>query len=520
MMSSECSICREMFQAGGGAITHLQCAHDRGDGELIPRLIRLNRNQPAEEHSNTAAVEDDVVNLPRYIGEYRYHPETGTYMTPERGVLEYLAVKFTYLLFLCLIAFLAYPIVQVVWRETFPYSAKFVSNSPQLEILNSGKCIRNSGFNFWNNSLENLNGIAGRVPVRLLDFPDTKILISYIVNEGVKTGDILLQIGFIPTHSMDKKRFIYDEGLAVTIEVQENDVKLVISHFGVNIKEKHLSGNEKGTVFSGTLTLRKERQNISVYLKAKNGENLLHERQELYFSTDIRRAPEGKFIHTFEYVYNNREDSWPVFNACNRKKAIVVLSSKLFHEPSCNKNIYISKNGQQISNIKQDGFTKCGHTSPETKTASVIYARSNSSLHSHNPFMIRVKNYNFSFDLEFAKGLNSETKPTLVFQLQIESLEQKFVIGLTLVKKNVQVIYWFHNSNISVDYLPLENSFRLIRLTFALEVNYHLKTIKTDVRDVSNDKRYVHEFSNVFFWETPYLHVGMTKGAVTEACFN
>ena len=134
--------------------------------------------------------------------------------------------------------------------------------------------------------------------------------------------------------------------------------------------------------------------------------------------------------------------------------------------------------------------------------------------------MIRVKNYNFSFDLEFAKGLNSETKPTLVFQLQIESLEQKFVIGLTLVKKNVQVIYWFHNSNISVDYLPLENSFRLIRLTFALEVNYHLKTIKTDVRDVSNDERYLHEFSNVFFWETPYIRVGMTKGAVTEACFN
>ena len=222
----------------------------------------------------------------------------------------------------------------------------------------------NSYANNWNTRLVNLNGIVGRVPVRLLDFPDTNIRIEYSINEGAKTGDNLLQIGFIPTHSMDKKRYIYDEGPSVNIEVQENGVKLVISLFGVNIKEERLSGNKIGTVFSGTLILRKERQNISVYLQAKNGENLLHERQERYFSTDTPdiRAPDGKYIHTFDYVYNNREDSWLVFNTCNRKKATVVMSSTLFHEPSCNKKIYMHKKGQSISNAKHDGYTKCGHT--------------------------------------------------------------------------------------------------------------------------------------------------------------
>lgn len=221
----------------------------------------------------------------------------------------------------------------------------------------------NSYVNNWNTRLVNLHGIVGRVPVRLLDFQDTNILIEYSINEGAKTGDILLQIGFIPTYSIDKKRFIYDEGSSVNLEVQENGVKLVISHFGVNINEELLSENRRGIVFSSTLILRKERQNISVYLQAKNGENLLQERQERYFSTDTPdiRAPDGKYIHTFEYVYNNREDSWLVFNTCSRKKAIVVMSSTLFHEPSCNKNIYMYKNGQQISNAKHDGFTKCGH---------------------------------------------------------------------------------------------------------------------------------------------------------------
>ena len=102
---------------------------------------------------------------------------------------------------------------------------------------------------------------------------------EYFINEGAKTGDILLQTGVIPTHSMDKKRFLYDEGLAMTIESQKNDVKLVISHFGVNIKGERLSGNKKGTIFSGTLILRKERQNTSVYFKAKTKPKKKNRRQ-------------------------------------------------------------------------------------------------------------------------------------------------------------------------------------------------------------------------------------------------
>lgn len=63
--------------------------------------------------------------------------------------------------------------------------------------------------------------------------------------------------------------------------------------------------------------------------------------------------------------------------------------------------------------------------------------------------MIRVKNYNFSFDLEFAKGINFETKPILAFKIRIESraLQKSFVIELSLEKNRVQIIYWFHNAN-------------------------------------------------------------------------
>lgn len=146
---------------------------------------------------------------------------------------------------------------------------EFISNSSQLEVLNGGKCIRNSGFDFWNERLKVLNGVAGRVPVRFLDSFDMEIEIHYRIKKDFEIGTIIFQIGFLPTKHMDKDRFIYDQGLAITALVRENnEVRLVISNFGASMKEERISDNKRDTTFAGRLILRKLKHIISVYLKA------------------------------------------------------------------------------------------------------------------------------------------------------------------------------------------------------------------------------------------------------------
>ena len=384
-----------------------------------------------------------------------------------------------------------------------------------------GKCIRNSGFNYWNDPLQNLHGISGRVPVRFSDFLDTTIRFKYDIQKEMKTGDILLQIGFVPTLSVDKERFIHEQGLAVTIVVQKNDVTLVISNFGVNLKEERLSGNGIGTTFEGMLVMRKESQHISLYLNANDIEKLLHERQELDMS--YTRVPDDKYIHTFEYIYNNVEDLWPIFNVCDEKNAVVLISSTLFYEPSCNKNLYISKDGQYIVNSRGRRFHECGQTLSKVEPVNTTFkfAGSEYPLYSFNPFMFRLKNFNFSFDLELSKGFISKTNSTVVFQLRIESKEGKFLIGFALAENFFEVIYWYGNSTGAIDHLPLKNSSDFKRLTFSIVVNYHLQTVKTDLLDLSENKRYSHEFSNVVFQiHPPFIYIGMTNEAIIKACFH
>lgn len=89
-----------------------------------------------------------------------------------------------------------------------------MSYSPELEVLNGGKCIRNSGFNFWNDRFQVFNGVAGRVPVRFLGSLDVEIEIKYKIKKDMEIGTIIFQTGFLPTQYMDKDRFIYDQGLA------------------------------------------------------------------------------------------------------------------------------------------------------------------------------------------------------------------------------------------------------------------------------------------------------------------
>lgn len=142
-----------------------------------------------------------------------------------------------------------------------------MSYSTELEVLNGGKCIRNSGFNFWNDRFQVFNGVAGRVPVRFLGSLDVEIKIQYKIKKDMEIGTILFQTGFLPTQYMDKDRFIYDQGLAITAVVRENnEVRLVISNFGASMKEERITENKRGTSFVGKLILRKLKQNISVYL--------------------------------------------------------------------------------------------------------------------------------------------------------------------------------------------------------------------------------------------------------------
>lgn len=57
---------------------------------------------------------------------------------------------------------------------------------------------------------------------------------------------------------MDKNSFIYDKGLVIIVLVCENnEVRLVISNFGISMKEEWIFDNRRGIIFVGKLILRK-----------------------------------------------------------------------------------------------------------------------------------------------------------------------------------------------------------------------------------------------------------------------
>lgn len=394
---------------------------------------------------------------------------------------------------------------------------EFISYSPELEVLHGGKCIRNSGFNFWNNRLEVLNGVAGRVPVRFLGSFDMEIEIQYRIKKDMEIGTIIFQTGFLPTQYMDKDRFIYEQGLAITALVRENnEVRLVISYFGTSMKEERISDNRRGKTFVGKLILRKLKQNISVYLKVDNSEGVYRERQARYFSTDLPNipAPDGVYIHTFDNINNNLEDVWPVFNVYNGSSANVVMSSKHFYEPSCNKNLFMSEKGHSVSNSKQIGFVKCGLKSRHTESMKPIFIQSK-----HELFHLFRKKYNFSFELDFAKSLCSEGERQFLIQIHIESPEYIFMIGVGALEDQI-FVYVYNGDSSPNEQIYFRSSHRLNKLHFSIEVNYELRTIKLDILYPAENKRYTHEFMNTVYTETPYLYVGMRNTGIIEACFS
>lgn len=395
----------------------------------------------------------------------------------------------------------------------------FSSGYPELEVLYGGKYLRNSGFNFWDDRLQVLNGVAGRVPVRFLDSLDVEVEIQYSINKNMKIGAVILEIGFIPTQYMDKDHFIYEHGLAITVIVREtNEVRLIISYFGVSMKEERLSENKNGLTFVGKLILRKLKENISVYLKVDDSEGTYRERQARYFSTDLPNllAPDGVYIHTFDNI-NNLEDVWPVFNVYNGSSASVIMSSKHFHEPSCNKNLYISENGQSVSNLKQEGFIKCGLKSGSVESKSTTFARSNRKLYSYNPLLLHKK-YDISFELEFEKSIYSNEHP-FPFEIRIESPENRFVLGVADVENHIFIAMFYGNSTPTFERIPHSSSHGLKKLHFSIEVNYELRTIKLDILHPAENQKYSHEFMNTVYTEKPYLYVGMRNTGIIEACF-
>lgn len=394
---------------------------------------------------------------------------------------------------------------------------EFISYSPELEVLHGGKCIRNSGFNFWNNRLEVLDGVAGRVPVRFLGSFDMEIEIQYKIKKNLEIGTIIFQTGFIPTQYMDKNSFIHDKGLAITALVRENnEVRLVISNFGTSMKEERISDNRRGTTFVGKLILRKLKQNISVYLKVDNSDGIYHESQARYFSTDLPNvpAPDGVYMHTYDNIDSYYEDLWPMFTACNRSSANVVMSSKHFYEPSCNKNLFMSENGHSVSNSKQIGFVKCGFKSRHTESTKPIFIQSKHEL--FHPF---CKKYNFSFELDFAKNLYYEAKRQFPIQIHIESPENIFMIGVDALEDNI-LVNVYNGDSTPKEQIFFRSSQSLNKLHFSVEVNYELHTIKLGIHYPAINNTYTHEFMNTVYTEKPYLYVGMRNTGVIEACFS
>lgn len=403
------------------------------------------------------------------------------------------------------------------WRMIFPDSVEFISNSSQLEVLNGGKCIRNSGFDFWNERLKVLNGVAGRVPVRFLDSFDMEIEIHYRIKKDFEIGTIIFQIGFLPTKHMDKDRFIYDQGLAITALVRENnEVRLVISNFGASMKEERISDNKRDITFAGRLILRKLKHIISVYLKANESKGIYRERQELYFSTDLPNipAPDGIYMHTFDNIDNYQEDLWPVFNVCKGSRANVVMSSKHFHEPSCNKDLFMSENGQSVSNSKQKGFMKCELKSHQKESMNAIFVQSKHDL--FKPFQGK---YNFSFELDFAKSFYSEGGGQFLFQINIVSPEKSFVIGVEALEEQI-FVYMFNGNSSPTEILSIRSSSGLKKLLSLIEMNYQLRTIKLEILYPAENKRYSYEFLDIVYLITPYLYVAMSSTGITNACFS
>lgn len=399
---------------------------------------------------------------------------------------------------------------------------EFTSYSNELEVLNGGKCIRNSRFNFWNDRLQVFNGVAGRVPVRFLGSLDVEIEIQFKIKKDMEIGTILFQTGFLPTQYMDKDRFIYDQGLAITAVVRENnEVRLVISNFGASMKEERITENKRGTSFVGKLILRKLRQNISVYLKVDDSEGTYRERQARYFSTDLPNvlAPDGVYMHTFENIENNLEDVWPVFNVYNGSSASVIMSSKHFHEPSCNKNLYMSENGQSVSNSKQVGFMKCGLKSGPLESKSATFVRSNRELYSYNPFLLHKK-YDISFELEFEESVTSDQENNFPFQIRIEPPGNSFVLGVAALENHIFIYIFYGNSTEKTERFPHRLKHGLKKFHFSIEVNYELRAIKLDILYPAENQRYHREYMNIVYTETPYLYVGMRNTGIIEACFS
>lgn len=78
---------------------------------------------------------------------------------------------------------------------------------------------------------------------------------------------------------MDKDYFIYEYGLVIIVIVWEiNEVWLIISYFGVSMKEEWLFENKNGLIFVGKLILWKLKENIFVYLKVDDLEGIYCER--------------------------------------------------------------------------------------------------------------------------------------------------------------------------------------------------------------------------------------------------
>lgn len=287
------------------------------------------------------------------------------------------------------------------------------------------------------------------------------------------------------------------------------------------MKEERITENKRGTSFVGKLILRKLRQNISVYLKVDDSEGTYRERQARYFSTDLPNvlAPDGVYMHTFENIENNLEDVWPVFNVYNGSSANVIMSSKHFHEPSCNKNLYISENGQSVSNSKQIGFMKCGLKSGPLESKSTTFARSNRELYSYNPFLLHKK-YDISFELEFEESVTSDQEKNFPFQIRIEPPGNSFVLGVAALENHIFIYIFYGNSTEKTERFPHRLKHGLKKFHFSIEVNYELRAIKLDILYPAENQRYHREYMNIVYTETPYLYVGMRNTGIIEACFS
>jgi hypothetical protein len=247
--------------------------------------------------------------------------------------------------------------------------------------------------------------------------------------------------------------------------------------------------------------------------------------QASFQTTDMPNTPvpEGIYVHTFEKINNLREDMWPVF-VVNKKKAVMaVLSSDLFHEPSCNNNVLIGNDGYSISNARYIGFKRCGQTSQTYVKRENVYtkhAAMTDTIYSVNPFRFYVKSYSFSVRCEFAKSLNYNESEGVVdiFQIDIQTwTAEVFGILIQLYDRNIRVVYGYNNTIIAHDTSFFENSFGLKKLIFSFEVNAYFNTIKLELFGLDDNKSISHLFENIIFYHNPFVVLGMTDQAIVES---